>query len=167
MYTFTEQNCGIFESCKNWILKTYPDFVYNTSQFIGSYTVNSGYNKIEKLVIYDSIRQLDVNYQYKKGSMIGIKFYSDIGLAEINANLNENDYFLNDTTNTLNRLNGRFYFSVLIDQTFFFNALSFNATIQNPEPQSYFEIKGNFIDSNQTFITQLPYFDINRKFKYI
>ena len=99
---------------------------------LGQFYLKKGYNRIETIPrSYDSFNL--INTKIDAGSMIGMYVTSDLINFMYNDEENKNDptdYFLT-ASSKLNRLNGRFYFNVLVDVQFYMNKISLK--IQDPE----------------------------------
>lgn len=132
--------------CKNVILKSYPAIEYSLStSYLGEYEVKKGYNKIE--FMQNSNTYLN-NYYLKKGAIIRIYIYLStmIAVETNNNNYLSSDFYING--NSLKRIDGRFYFNIIIDTSFYLKQI--NTDIYFPFYDSFTNliVSANIVGTN-------------------
>ena len=92
---------------------------------LGEFYLKKGYNRIETMPrSYNSFSS--INTKIDAGSMIGMSVSSDLVnfmYSDEESKTDPTDYFL-AANSKLNKLNGRFYFNVLVDVQFYMNKIS-------------------------------------------
>jgi hypothetical protein len=126
-------------------LKSYPKLTstYNWYPLYDCY-VNYGYNKV---VFKELDNKFGTQYHFlAKGTIIVINFLNDIGAINENKDHNFNDFYLNN--NNLRRINGRFYFNVLIDTNYYLKKVNVDIYFPIFDLNGNLALSSNLIGSN-------------------
>lgn len=126
-------------------MKSYPKLtsIYSYSR-IYDCDVFKGYNK----VVFNELKfKIATQYYFMaKSTIFGVYFSADIGVINENKDHSFNDFYLNN--NNLRRINGRFYFNVLIDTSYYLKKVNIDIYFPIYDLNGNLALSSNLIGSN-------------------